>query len=458
MPPFFNSLDNTMPGQTNNENHLAAYNQIIVALNELKSILESGDQDPATLGELLELAADNVESLRTTLEARSVAETTAQNTNFAGLIAALQALNFVCSPRVSMTNYLVPDIPPAAPGTEFDTPPPPFTQTEQEPGTTPYYERKCVLATTMHDAIREAIAYWDSWYLDEAFNISFNFFLIQLMAAFFEIATLPSLLISIFGGTAGRLTTLAVGIYQNLGSIEFSEMLPVLDNNRDDLICALYNASDAPTARGDYNTILENAGMSVIHRGIIANLLPDDYLNHLFFKRDADVEAEWPLYAEGADCSGCGGEIYFFDFPNDEEGWIFNVVDEGGGTPIGFHEPDNLRVSITKSSSNNSISEWQYNPVGWGNVKTGSSFRVRLKNYPPNATGIRLFVRFTDATSQVVYMDTAIWGNQYKDATLNVASEHSGKTIQQIAVECHSGPAAGFGTGEFYIDEVEVII
>src|SRR4030065_2703030 len=105
-----------MPGTIPNQNILDAIDQVIQALNDLATEVSGNIPDLAmiegniqTVGDNLEGVSDAITAQTTTQETRSVAEVTAQNTNFSDLVAAINGLSLVCAPEINVESA-TPDI------------------------------------------------------------------------------------------------------------------------------------------------------------------------------------------------------------------------------------------------------------------------------------------------------------------------------------------------------------
>jgi len=170
-----------MSGQTNNTDHLAAYNQIIQAVNDLQLSIETGNP-PVNIATILGDIQNNIESLEATLDARSQAETVAQNTNFSNLISALASLkpNNCCCGEIS--GYAPPSTGsyeggpvPTNPSDDVIWKIPSGAPTPTIPGTTVYYDRKCKVANGIIEDIKSLIdMFLDLVVVEYAFDLWFT--------------------------------------------------------------------------------------------------------------------------------------------------------------------------------------------------------------------------------------------------------------------------------------------
>jgi len=292
-----------MPGLTDNELTIEALNQAIVALNEITGSLPGG-VDTSTIEDNLALAAQKIDDVRVVLETQSVAEITAQNTNFNDLIGVLGALQLVCQSitKVSPQSYFDPIQQPADPGGEGIPAPEGFEEIEAPEQF--IQDRRCFMANKIVDETANWLLQADALQLDEIGNVTFTSFMAIWIGGLVTLASESALLATITASVSGILSSIASYVYNNVGLVEFSDIHTAMVNRRDDLVCALFEAQSVQFARGDFVAVLEDEGLDVVNRGFVANILPDSYMNHLFYKGDDQAEAEYQL-ASGYDCDTC---------------------------------------------------------------------------------------------------------------------------------------------------------
>ncbi len=275
-----------MPGQTDNENHLDAYNQLIAAVNDIQA------------------ATQKLEEIRTVLETRSVAETAAQNTNFNDLITALQNLNFRCPPLLYRITYfgLDSELEPEQ-GIEFADPPPNWTIPSETPGSSAYYSRKCGVANQLVSNLEYIFTQLNQINVSNLANIA-DIGVDMVFATVLSILTNPN---------SGPFDTIAVvagatwGIVKSLisFSIDFGNLTTITQGNRDDLVCALYEANDANGAISNLATEYGNNGASPTEQEFITDLLNlTGAANNLFyFRADVPPPPDPPYVTDCNDCS-----------------------------------------------------------------------------------------------------------------------------------------------------------
>jgi hypothetical protein len=285
-------------------------NQTLV---DLKSILETA----------LERVGDVVEAQTTMQETRSIADTVAQTTNVNNLIAeltslaarlgpagggtlyqAISALEFYCSPDVNLA--CSPDVYVSVSGGNTGT------QIDQdsgtEGGTAPggttnpdaISGRKCKAANMLVDnltAIMSNLANQNTGILNTAGIVPTS----DLLGTI--INTVGGWLGSVVNAVAGQVLAVATWILSKAG-LDISNISSALGENRDDLVCALYNATTASQARDDFITVLGTAGLSTIETGLVALFLPNSVTNVLFFA-SAGSETILADYVTETTCFNC---------------------------------------------------------------------------------------------------------------------------------------------------------
>lgn len=297
-----------MPAPTDGQHLIQIGNNIITALNELASKLSTLDgETPVDIGAILGDIENNIESLEATLEARSVAETVALNTNFDTLSGVIQALRLVCCTRVNVSVgfYSMADLPPTDPGTEFSDPPVNFSPTDEPEGTSEWYARKCAIANAIHENYRAWVQSMKDNNVDGMALASISVFSPLLGASLGGLQTDVPVLDRGMVGVVGALVNSALEIFAVLGELDLTQLLTAMDNHAEDLICALYENNNYASALGAYLGVLADNGVSVANRSALSALMIPDVLNHLFYKGDEAVEIALETYNAPYDCFGC---------------------------------------------------------------------------------------------------------------------------------------------------------
>lgn len=351
----------------NCDDFVNALNNISVALtamgdlSELANIatnINTVNTTLAGIGDLSELAnvAANVETLRATLEARSVAEVTAQNTNFTDLITAFNNYTPVqCScggSGCSSCGYIGGSQPASEPATEGQDPPiniggqivwkpvegAPYGG---QPGSSAYYNRKCKAANALHSDVVTMITEMNKyWVVEDGFNAAFAALGFVIAQATTPLFILDDVIAVIVG--------LALDIVLALldQGVDLSDLETALNNNAEDLVCALYNTSSSDNALIEYEAVLDNAGVSVGNQALVTTLLGVDALNYMFYKGQGYFETQLANYTPPISCTACGIELYLnwgtiVSGTLNADGIPFQVETEiapGNGVPHGFIE------------------------------------------------------------------------------------------------------------------------
>lgn len=199
--------------------------------------------------------------------------------------------------------------PPQTPGEEGGTPPP-GTGTPD-----PIDDRKCKVA---HILIHELIAYTDNMAALGLFDFTLDY------------SSLGGILNSLANGFSSGLLSLVFqvgGWLQNLQNLIFfggfgASIPETLSANQDDMICALYNATNVSDAKAD---VVAASGLTGQDAEYLRVILTTEALNMLFFSIPGS-EGVIFNYQGAADCGGCD---------DDSEGytWDFSINSNGGTKP-----------------------------------------------------------------------------------------------------------------------------
>lgn len=184
--------------------------------------------------------------------------------------------------------------PPQTPGEEGGAPPP-GTGTPD-----PIDDRKCKVA---HILIHELIAYTDNMAALGLFDFTLDY------------SSLGGILNSLANGFSSGLLSLVFqvgGWLQNLQNLIFSggfgaSIPETLSANQDDMICALYNATNVSDAKTD---VVAASGLTGQDAEYLRVILTTEALNMLFFSIPGS-EGVIFNYQGAADCGGCNmGSVY----------------------------------------------------------------------------------------------------------------------------------------------------
>lgn len=301
-----------MPAPITNVNHLAAFNSIVEALNNLEAL---GGNDPGSLTAEVAAIAQMVDNLRASLEARSIAEVVGQNTNFADLTASVNAIRLICAPQVSVTvdNYIQGIYPSVDDTFDGTVPEEPFEELPPEYTPPVIQNRKCWAATEITDNLIAAFTSWNNAYLDEIANVAFSGLVGLWIAGIAAVAGEAGLIALTAGAAAGYITGIAQYVYKNAGLLDFASVITALENNREDLICALLNATSVAEARSDFVSITANpGGLDSVNNTFLAIVIDNNLAAYLF--ADDKQSDDLYLYALENGFSGCVSCVDDCDF------------------------------------------------------------------------------------------------------------------------------------------------
>lgn len=215
-----------------------------------------------------------------------------------------------CSCGASIENV------PSESGTEGSlTPPIPFVTIEYgptptTPGTPEYYDRKCKAANRIHTDLVNYITHLDNINIVDQ-SVEFMF---TSLSALLGITSSWPIIGTVMGVISGWLISLQSALAET--GVDLSGLVTALNNNAEDLICALYNSTSATEALTSYTDILSTAGIPAIDIAIVETALTPDVLNYLHFQNDGYVEAVLSEYTPPYACD-CGCEDYLWPNTND---------------------------------------------------------------------------------------------------------------------------------------------
>ena len=261
--------------------------------------------------------------------------------------------------------------PPQTPGEEGGTPPP-GTGTPD-----PIDDRKCKVA---HILIHELIAYTDNMAALGLFDFTLDY------------SSLGGILNSLANGFSRGLLSLVFqvgGWLQNLQNLIFSggfgaSIPETLSANQDDMICALYNATNVSDAKAD---VVAASGLTGKDAEYLRVILTTEALNMLFFSIPGS-EGVISNYQGAADCGGC----------DDSEGytWDFSINSKGG---------TNTGQDAFIASINGIANSYDGGGHWWGNYGPYTTFKL----YPgrdltmPGGTIIKIWWENAEGSAQGVF-------------------------------------------------------
>lgn len=234
-----------MPGLTNNDKHIDAANESIVALNDIAS-------------------------------------------------------RKCCPPKVIFFG-LEGELEPTD-GTEFSDPPPGWEPTTEMSGSEEYFARKCGVSNQIVNALENVTFKLDSANIADIATISLDLVFSTFVTILTDAASGPFLVATSVGGAVWSLVKTIVE--QN---IDLTTLTTISQNNRSDLVCALYSAGDAATAVNDIVTEYGNNGASAADQQFIRDILElTGAANNLFYERFDTLTSEAAPFTTDCDtCASC---------------------------------------------------------------------------------------------------------------------------------------------------------
>lgn len=189
---------------------------------------------------------------------------------------------------------------PGGTGTEFDgineQQPTVFGPGEQWPTEQDYLDDKCHIANIMFRDYRELFVELNALNIDT----------LTAGTASLAIGTIAAVVAGLFAtGPIG----LTIGVIAGLASLfigaplfDLGDIVAELDANKTDLVCALYNATDADTAKADFEQILGNGPLTLLETTAISLVGVRNFYNQLFTPL-AGYESE--VVTSPVDCADC---------------------------------------------------------------------------------------------------------------------------------------------------------
>lgn len=199
-------------------------------------------------------------------------------------------------------------------GTEY--PEAPITEPETPEDPPAYFSRKCNAANWVLDGIENSVTQMVNHRVMQYATAGGTAALEVLSLIFIGAG------VGMFLGPFGAITGAAVGAVAGLaiaiagGTVDFSVIQDITQNNRAELVCVLYSSTDAQSAKTALLDKMYEFGITSAEYALLDALLQIKHFNALFGPIDTPgAEDEIQSY-EGADCSACEE-----DEPQDFLGW-----------------------------------------------------------------------------------------------------------------------------------------
>lgn len=366
-----------MAGTTPNDNILLSLDQIIAAVNAISTPQEG------QLGSLLGIV-DKLEELRTLYETQHVAAIVAQNTNFNNLITALNNLNFNCTPDVNLTcppPTIINNVSVTTTGSEIGTPGDYTDGTTPPDGYTPpdgtVDNRKCKVSNMFADNLVVLIQDFNTHNVPGLAELGINISMTALGGILVGLKnTLVASAAERLGWSEGVLNSMVIG------DTDLPSLIADLQANRDDIVCAAYEATSTSEALTATKQILTDYGTTSANINVIDAILTTDYAIGLFVTRSAASEATIDAWPVTTDCAGCGGDQYpvhikngtpdsgvyeYISVQGTDNHFVTLYLNSDGTSPVdqagGTLSIDSLVVYDGAISGCNGATEYRYRPT-----------------------------------------------------------------------------------------------
>lgn len=469
-----------MAGLTDNQNLLSAANQLIKAVNDLAD--KVGVTDISSI-------ADAIEAQTTMLETRSVAETEAQNTNFADLVESVgsvsvtvdtsglvNAISTCCSNINSKLGLMIAAIKSirlvtsggggggtsGVSGVPILDPPPIIPEDPGQPPTGEVDLEKCKAANYV---------YWTIIYYLRFISTYQNFVYSLINESNVEAIIVGALVATLIAPPVALLEGIAVGLVSLLMlsgnwaiTAYFGYLADSLEEVKEDIICNLYTAQDADEARNYIHSLIDDRIDAVAAIPVeavwgpmgfpltllkltlaqVAKYIAGNYLVNVLFDPSPDVEAaEIP---DAIECDVCGCTIRF-EFTESVEGWVERADTNDNVVTNSWSTNEALRTEIAINyNGTGAVGYWEYFPGEHGKtwvVSEGDTFeaRVNCTDHPNN--GGNMWVVFTDEDIINIFLNVTAGATTF---TATIDAGRSGKTVEKLLLAYTLGSASGAGS------------
>jgi hypothetical protein len=321
-----------MPGDVPNSTIKLAIDQVIVAINSLRSATIDGATTIADASSgsgsvtSIEAITAKLEEIRTLYETESLAQIVAQNTNFSDLIAilttqtaAISALTLSCQTIVETTNLNQTiqvngggGCGAGGPGTNAPVDPT-YNEPTPPPGYTtpidPTLSRRCKAANVVHENIKAWVYTLDQHGVDAFANQAIPITLVLFVALLAQWVSALGVTVTILGATvgeiAGYLTSQAIALLR--GDVDAAQIHNLLDDPdlQQDFICALYEENGPQSSISRYLQVCSDNGMSLANRDFVALVFSGEMAYFLFWAKDQYIEDLLETYEPTTPCDDC---------------------------------------------------------------------------------------------------------------------------------------------------------
>jgi hypothetical protein len=197
-----------------------------------------------------------------------------------------------------------------------------------------------------------------------------------------------------------------------------------IDNDRENLVCGLYNATSASEAKefldGWFNDAIDVITVDPvpgvgdwtqekidIFQGHLINIVDyfkiNNLLNKLFPQSDEEKETDIENYTGTVDCSACGPCVIEWLFDTDTEGWTHSDLSDPGSSSAGTWEDGALKTTNILESAPN-VTAWGVWWITGSWVGTaGDTFTANFSAVSDEGNSLaRVKIDYDDETSEFV--------------------------------------------------------
>lgn len=197
-------------------------------------------------------------------------------------------------------------------------------------------DRKCMASNALHATIVEVFTRLEEYGVDNMGILGLTLAVSVITGIIASTVTTPigGLIVGVAGGLAifgARL--IGVSVF----SIE--DILTVLDDQEEELVCALFQQTTSEGAKDAYLAELENAGLTAVEVALVGLMLTNSALAILFFDTP-ETAIFWETYTPPIDCSACTPAFgQWMISPSGFKGLVSvggvplgtGIIDQGGG-------------------------------------------------------------------------------------------------------------------------------
>lgn len=168
----------------------------------------------------------------------------------------------------------------------------------------PIADRKCKASYWLYDNLLAIITEWDNNSIDSFVSVS----LTTTVAAMFGLVAIAATtaFVATFVAVVGA--AFALGLALLAGGVDLEAIKTALITKKDDLICALHNATTADAAKTAFLDVLDVYGLSTLNQNFVSLLMLNSVFNVLFFENNTGTSSEienWPTPGGCYACDPC---------------------------------------------------------------------------------------------------------------------------------------------------------